>query len=134
MTKKKKVRNIQVFIASPGDYGQLTLASGAYRLTETDQTIWQFRADSLLDYVQDSNGNRITLAYTGGRLASLTHSNGKQLHLQYDGNGHISSLTDPVSPGPADDRVTTYAYDGSGVHLLAHHTGATRAPTFRSAP
>jgi YD repeat-containing protein len=82
--------------AAPGDFGTLTATNGTYRLTETDQTIWQFRSDGLLDYVQDTNGNRVTLDYTDGLLTSLTHSDGQQLLIDYDANGRIAHVTDPL--------------------------------------
>jgi YD repeat-containing protein len=106
------------FTAAPGDSGKLTFAGGSYRLTEVDQTIWQFRSDKLLDYVQDANANRVTLAYTDGRLTRLTHSADKQLLIDYNAAGRIWHVTDTASPGAADDRVTTYEYDLSGEHLL----------------
>ncbi len=35
------------------------------------------RADGMLDYMQDLNGNRITAGYNGANLTSLTHSSGR---------------------------------------------------------
>ena len=104
--------------ASPGDFGGLTLSNGAYRLTESDQTVWQFRPDGTLDYVADTNGNRVTLGYTNGLLTSLTHSDGEQLLIDYNADGRIAHVTNPLGPGPADDLVTTYAYDASGENLV----------------
>jgi len=106
------------FKASPGDFGQLTMNSGLFRLTETDGTVWQFRSDLLLDFFQDTNANRTTLGYTNGLLTSLTHSSGKQLLIEYNAGGRISRVIDPVGPGTDDDRITTYEYDASGEHLL----------------
>jgi RHS repeat-associated protein len=106
------------YVGAAGDHGRLTLTGGAYRLTETDGTLWQFRTDGRLDFVQDTNANRITLGYTGGNLTSLTHSSGRQLLLEYNAAGRLVRLTDPMGPGTADDRVTTYEYDPSGEHLL----------------
>ena len=106
------------FQASPGDMGQLILSAGAYRLTESDQTVWQFRTDGLLDYVADTNGNRITLGYTNGLLTSLADSDGEQLLIDYNAQGRIAHVTNPLGPGPADDLITTYAYDASGEHLV----------------
>lgn len=102
---------------SPGDYGSLTLAGGALRLTELNQIRWQFNTDNRLAYVEDPNANRVTCAYTSGRLDSLTHSSGKRLLFDYDNNGRLWHLTDPLAPGADDDRVTTYGYDASGEQL-----------------
>ena len=105
------------FSALPGDYGRLEVSGGVYRLREADQTTWQFRADKTLDFVSDTNGNTITLGYNGGLLTSLTHSNGKQFLLDYYPNGRIWHVVDPLGPGSADDRITTYEYDSAGEHL-----------------
>jgi YD repeat-containing protein len=102
------------FTASPGDFGTLTLANGIYRLTETDQTLWQFRTDLHLDFVQDTNGNRITLGYNAdGQLISISHSDGQQILIAYNAQGRISQVTDPAG------RVTGYLYDASGEHLIS---------------
>ena len=52
------------YAASPGDYGRLSMELGRYRLTEQDGTVLAFRTDWALDYVQDTNGNRITCVLT----------------------------------------------------------------------
>ena len=67
-----------------------------------------FRADGLLDYIQDTNGNRITAGYTGAQLTTVTNSNGGALTLSYNTQGRISAVTDSTG------RVTTYAYDTRG--------------------
>jgi YD repeat-containing protein len=118
-------RNVNgTYTPSAGDYGRLTKSEDAFRLTETDGTLWQFRADDLLDHVQDTNGNRITLAYNAdGLLSSVSHSNGRQLLLQYNASSGSSArlvqLTDTAGPGTADDLVTTFVYDTSGEHLVS---------------
>src|SRR5262249_47656983 len=72
------------FLALPGDHGTLLLTEGVYQLRETDGTITRFRADGKLDYVQDTNGNRITAGYNaGGQLVSLTHSDGERVTIAY---------------------------------------------------
>ena len=97
----------------PGDHGILSLVAGAYQLRETDGTIEAFLPDGRLDYIQDSNGNRITAAYNaGGQMVSLTDSDGQALTIAYNGQGLISIVTDPNG-----QLATAYAYD-SGGHLL----------------
>ncbi|MFO0957423.1 MAG: RHS repeat-associated core domain-containing protein [Isosphaeraceae bacterium] len=107
------------YTPSIGDFASLVLAAGAYKLTETDQTVWQFRAEGKLDFVADPNGNRITPGYDGlGRLIKLTHSNGSQLRLEYNAAGRIARVVNPLGAGTADDLVTIYEYDASGEHLM----------------
>ena len=118
------------YTAAAGDTGKLTVTGGLFRLAEADGTVWQFRSQNLLDYVQDPNGNRITCGYSGTLLTSLTHSSGKQILLAYDGAGRIVSLTDPVGAGSADDRVTSYEYDATGEHLARVTAPGNRVTTY----
>ncbi len=102
------------FEASKDDYGTLTYDGSMYRLTEKDQTIWQFRADNLFDYVEDRNGNRISADYTDGQLTGLTHSSGQQILFDYTAQGRIRHVTEPGS-----GKVVTYDYDADGEYLLS---------------
>jgi RHS repeat-associated protein len=98
---------------APGDAATLTKVGGVFQLREADGTVEQFLANGLLDFVQDTNGNRITAGYdSNGRLISLTHSSGAVLTIAYNAQGRVSSVTDPAG------RVTSYTYDASGEHLV----------------
>ncbi|MCW5631782.1 MAG: tandem-95 repeat protein [Rubrivivax sp.] len=103
------------YFSSTGDNGRLvSLGGGTYRLTEADGTSYAFRADGRLDFVQDTNGNRITCGYNGaGLLTSLTHSSGQSLTIAYNAAGRVSSVTD------SDGRQTLYAYDAANEHLIS---------------
>jgi RHS repeat-associated protein len=99
---------------SPGDYGVLEqLGDGTYRLQEKDGLAWLFDATGRLAYFEETNGNRITLSYTGDHLTGVSHSIGKGFMLEYNAQGRVSRLTDHAG------RVTRYSYDGSGEHLLS---------------
>ncbi|HUT94718.1 MAG TPA: RHS repeat-associated core domain-containing protein [Thermoguttaceae bacterium] len=114
--------------ASPGDYGTLTQTSGKFRLTEKHGTVWQFRSDGLLEYVEDTSGNRITCGYTSGRLTSLTHSSGALLLLDYGAAGRVWHVTDPR--GSLPDQVTTFEYDPTGEYLLSVTAPGGRTTTY----
>ena len=88
-------------------------ASGGYLLTEADGTVTDYNADGTLNYIQDTNGNRITAGYTGGRLTSLTASSGQSITIAYNAAGLISTVTD------SQGRVTTYTYDATNQYLMA---------------
>jgi len=119
------------YFPQPGDYATLTdLGGGAFSLREKGGLLTEFRADGKLDYAEDTNGNRITAGYTGEQLTSLTHSSGATLLLDYDAQGMITSVTDPLGPGTEDDRVTVYSYDTSGEHLVSVHRYDQLAPTY----
>lgn len=84
-----------------------------YLLRQSDGTHSAFRADGKLEYIEDTNGNRITCAYTGELLTSLTHSSGRSLTLAYNPAGRLTSLTDSFG------RQTLYSYDDANQHLLS---------------
>ncbi|NJL69948.1 MAG: RHS repeat protein, partial [Microcoleus sp. SM1_3_4] len=91
----------------------LTMNNGEYRLKEANGIVSLFGSDGKLNYVEDTNGNRITLQYTNDRLAELVHTNGDSLTLAYNDRERISEITDSTG------QVTTYSYDTSGEHLLS---------------
>ena len=101
------------YVGATGDNGEsLPSTNGSYTLTELDGTVTNFLPTAVnnsypLNYIQDSNGNRITAHYTGTLLTSLTHSNGDQLTIGYNAQGLISQVTDPAG------NVTTYGYDSN---------------------
>ncbi|MEG3916398.1 Calx-beta domain-containing protein [Microcoleus sp. w2-18bC1] len=91
----------------------LTIANSEYRLTEANGIVSLFGSDGKLNYVEDTNGNRITLQYTNDLLAKLVHTNGDSLTLAYNDRKRISEITDSTG------QLTTYSYDTSGEHLLS---------------
>ncbi len=106
------------YMGVPGDFATLTMAGGAFLLRETGGAVMGFRTDGQLDYLQDTNNNRLTARYSGSQLTSLTHTNGSAMTFHYNAQGRIDQATDPAG------RVATYAYDASGEHLLSVTTTA----------
>ncbi len=102
------------YFAQSGDHGVLSqIPGGGYLLTELNGQVTAYNADGTLNYVQDTDGNRITAGYTDGHMTSLTHSSGQSLTLTYDAAGHIATITDSAN------RVTTYHYDPSNHYLTS---------------
>ena len=62
--------------------------------------------------MEDLNGNRVTVHYTGSLVTSITSSTGDTQQFSYNDQGRIIQSTDAVG------RITTYTYDPSGEHLL----------------
>ena len=92
-------RTAGAYFSEPGDTGTLTAdGHGGYLLTEADGTATDYNANGTLNYIQDTNGNRITAGYTGGRLTSLTASSGQSITIAYNAAGLISSVTDSAGP------------------------------------
>ncbi|MGC9348407.1 MAG: RHS repeat-associated core domain-containing protein, partial [Anaerolineae bacterium] len=106
------------YLAQPGDEGELRSVDGEYRLTELDGTIQSFSSDGHLDYMEDTNGNRITCTYDGDLLTGLVHSAGPALTIDYDG-GRIASITDHHG------RQTQYAYSGEHLTAVEFYDGRT---------
>jgi RHS repeat-associated protein len=122
-------RNTNYF-AQIGDYGQLhSLGGGAFSLQETDGHLQIYRPDGTLDYVQDSNSNRIYCSYSGGQLSVLTHSAGQSIQIAYNFAGRIQTLTDSLG------RQTDLSYDGTGEHLVEaqYYDGRSAIYTYNTA-
>jgi RHS repeat-associated protein len=91
----------------------ITITNGEYRLKEANGLISLFGSDGKLNYLEDTNGNRITLQYTNNLLTKLVHTNGDSLTLTYNAQGRISQITDSTG------QITSYSYDASGENLLS---------------
>ena len=102
-----------VWHGETGDYAALTsIAGGAFVLVEKQGISWQFDGNGKLAFMAETNGNRITLTYSGSALTALAHSAGPTFMLEYNAQGRISRLTDHAG------QVTTYEYDSAGEHLV----------------
>ena len=118
------------YTSRPGEYATLTVGGGGFALTELYGLVTTFGANGKLNYIEDRNGNRITAGYTSELMTSLTHSNGRQLLLEYNGDGRIWHVTNPRGAGPEDDHVTTFEYDASGQYLLTVTAPGNRVTTY----
>lgn len=106
-------RRAGAYFSQAGDHGTLTnLSGGGFVLREPTGLQRVFRADGKLDYVEDSNRNRITAGYSGDLLTTLTHSAGQWLRIGYNAQGRIQSLADHLG------RQTLFTHDGAGEHLV----------------
>ncbi len=108
-----------------GDYGRLAPdGGGGYALTEKTGLLSDYAANGTLNQVQDLNGNRITLGYSGALLTSLTHSSGQYIHIAYNGAGLIQTITDQLG------HQTVLAYDSANQHLLGTQYFDGRTATY----
>ena len=102
------------YLGYSGNLSVLSLVNGAYQLLQPDGTLIAFDTNGSLNYIEDSNGNRITAAYNSeNQMASVTDSDGQAIKFSYNVQGLINSATDPFG------RVTSYAYDPTGQYLLS---------------
>ena len=93
--------------------GTLTWNVDHYELEEADGRRIVFRTDGQLDYVEDSNGYRLTAGYTNDLLTQLSASNGDSLTFDYNAEGRIETVTD------GDGETNSYNYDSTGQYLLS---------------
>jgi len=123
-------RNPDHYFDQPGDYGTLIPNSdGTFSVEEVGGELTHFLADGQVDYVQDTNGNRITAGYTGGLLTSLTQSDGQSIQIGYNAPGLIDLVTDPYG------RQTTFTYDPTNTYLLSvtNYDGTSQTYTYDGA-
>jgi RHS repeat-associated protein len=113
---------------SVGDYGTLTLTAGIYQLREKDGTLTVFRPDGKLDYLQDTNNNRLTTTYANNQLTRVTDGSGYSLIFNYNPQGRVSQITDNAN------HTTTYTYDGTGERLLNITDALNHTTTFTYNP
>ena len=108
--------------ASVGDNGTLTVSQGIYHLREADGTLTVFRADGKFNYIEDTNGIRLTASYGDGRLTRLESTWGNSLAFSYNAQGRIAQVTEE------DGQTSNYEYDATGQYLLSVTTpeGTTR--------
>ena len=93
--------------------GSLTWNVDHYQLEKSDGTVIVFRPDGQLNYVEDSNGYRLTAGYTGDVLTEISASNGDSFTLVYNLSGRIETVTDN------NGQINSYNYDPTGQYLLS---------------
>ena len=107
-------RTAGAYFSEPGDTNTLSAdGHGGYLLTESDGIATDYRSSGLLNYLQDTDGNRITAGYTTGQLTSLTASSGQYIAISYNAAGLIASIADSAG------RTTTYNYDPTNTYLTS---------------
>ena len=79
-----------------------------YAVSGSDGTVYVFSSAGLLQNITDEDNNKISCAYTGGKLTRLTHSNGTFLTLTWNEAGYIQSVADQ------DGKCIAYTYDTGG--------------------
>jgi YD repeat-containing protein len=90
-----------------------------YLLTTQDQYKYHFNNAGFMDYMEDRNGNRITIAFNPSypeRITSITDQAGKVTTVAYSGS-QISSITDPAG------RITSYSYSSGRLSQVTDPTG-----------
>ncbi|MGA9378582.1 MAG: RHS repeat-associated core domain-containing protein, partial [Phormidium sp.] len=101
------------YLSQPGDEATLTQVGDTFQLREQGGTLVAFRPDGKLDFIEDTNSNRVTANYTGNQLTSIISTNGDSLNFSYNAQGRISQIVDRTG------RTTTYSYDPTGELLLS---------------
>src|ERR1043166_2330790 len=137
------------YFSGTGDSGQfVAVGAGIYELREPNGTVTRFRTDGRIDYVQDPNGNRVTAAYFGNRLTTLSHTSGAWIAIGYSGSDLIQTITNSAGRSVTygyypsttylqsmtrdDGKVTSYAYETAGTSAQRHAlTSVTRGGVTR---
>ncbi|HEY7215861.1 MAG TPA: DUF6531 domain-containing protein, partial [Thermoanaerobaculia bacterium] len=100
--------NTQVFYANAGndvvDASSLEIYEPqGVRLTTRDGRIFDLSLQQGVTHLQDLNGNELSITPT-----SITHSSGRAVLFERDGQGRITRITDP------EGESLTYEYDAAG--------------------
>lgn len=86
---------------------------------------WLFNASGARTQVVDRNNNTISFAYggPGGRVSTITDSQGRVTTFAYNADNLVASVTDPAS------RVHLYGYDGAK-NLITYTDPALKVTSF----
>ena len=95
----------------------------SWTLTYRDHTAKSFDAAGKLTAVRDADGNATALAYTSGRLSTITDAVGRVFTLSYDANGRVSGISLPLS------RSLAYGYDAAG-NLTSYTDAAGKVTSY----
>lgn len=101
------------FLTPRGFFNTLTeYQSGKYRVTETDGTKFFFdnSTHKRITRMEEPNGNFINFSYTDTLLTSLVNGAGQSITLAYT-NGKLTTITDAIT---TPTRTYTYSHDGAG--------------------
>ncbi len=97
-------------------YGLTPTSDGGYVMADKiEGRFYGFSPAGLLTSIQDRNGNRHAISYTGSgasaRISSVSDGLGRSLAFAYDGNNRITSVTDGT-------RTVTFGYSGSNLTAM----------------
>lgn len=104
--------------------------NGTWTLTFKNQEIFLFDATSSgkITSITDRNNNVTSLAYSGGKMISVTSPGGRALAFSYDGNNRIVSVSDPLG------RNIYYSYNAQGnLATVTDANGGVTAFTYDNA-
>ena len=107
------------FVGPSSDFATLTYNSTTklYSYAHTTGDSYVFNSTGQLTQAIDRNSNTTTLAYSGGKLATVTDPGGRTLTFSYRTNGDVSSVTD------SGGRTVSYLYGGGGNLLQVSNAG-----------
>ncbi|MFH1101208.1 MAG: RHS repeat-associated core domain-containing protein [Methanobacteriota archaeon] len=94
------------YTSPPGVYTKLIKnPDTTYSLWFLDGLRYDFDPNGMLQKMTDNNGNQLTFTYSGNQLINISDDSGKSLFINYNPNGWISSIIDPIG------RQYQYEYD-----------------------
>jgi len=91
-------------------HSKMTKSGDTYAITNAAQSQYHFNSDGELDWVKDSNGNKLTISSKANEQRIVTDSTGRTYTITYNGNAEhprILSIEDDEA-----DRTVTYEYNG----------------------
>jgi len=128
-TYLNKDRSQLTFSAVNGtDAGKIASWTMPYGMTLNFSYGYTFNGSTYLTQVTNGLGRSLNLAYSSGRVSTVTDDTGRSASYGYDGSGNLISFTNPLG------NQTRFLYDTTGTYDTAGHLTQVFYPSTPSIP
>lgn len=116
------------FISPPGRYATVRAVTGGYELVDKVRTKYLFTTAKgggvyLLTSISDAQDSTLALAYTDGKVVSMTSASGRKLTITWVGS-QVTEVTDDAG------QKWTYTYSGTSLTTVCPPTSATQCHSY----
>ncbi len=109
---------------NPTDYTMTKNGDGTYVIKDKKNNQLKFTASGYLWIITDSNGNTLTLSYSGATLSTITDGVGRLTTLDINEYGYLIGIIDP------SNRRTSFGYNGAQLTTIIYPDSTTTNYTF----
>ncbi len=124
---KKTENNVARYLDENGQKMELKKTSSGYTIENSidkssGKTIYSFNSSGNLSQIKDSNGNKMTVTYSGNQITSVSDGSGHKIIISDNTqtkSGNIRSMTDP------EQKITYFYFNEKGFCQIKYPDGKT---------